>query len=185
MRTIFRNIPTNAAEHVINLNVNQQPIYQRPYRLPHSQQAEIKQQLDKMQKDGIIEPSSSPRNAPILLVRKKIDASGKEKFRIVIDFRALYQVTLNEFHPLPNITEILDHLGQCQLFSVIDLASGFYQIPLSESSRELTAFSANNAHYQFRRMARGLKLVQPHSKDLWTTCCWESLGLSVWYILTT
>jgi len=148
---------TNAAEHVINLNANQPPIYQRPYRLPHSQQAEIKQQLDKMQQDGIIEPSSSPWNAPLLLVKKKMDASGKEKFRIVIDFRALNQVTLNEFHPLPNITEILDHLGQCQLFSVIDLASGFFQIPLSESSRELTAFSANNAHYQFKRMAMGMK----------------------------
>ena len=40
---------------------------------------------------------------------------------------------------------------------MIDLASGFYQIPLSESSRELTAFSANNAHYQFKRMAMGMK----------------------------
>jgi len=78
---------TNAAEHVINLNVDQQPIYQRPYRLPHSQQAEIKQQLDKMQQDGIIEPSSSPWNAPLLLVKKKLESSGKEKFRIVIDFR--------------------------------------------------------------------------------------------------
>jgi len=86
-----------------------------------------------------------------------MDASCKEKFRIVIDFRVLNQVTLNKFHPLPNITEILDLLGQCQLFSVIDLASGFYLIPLSESSRELTAFSANNAHYHFRRMVMGMK----------------------------
>ncbi|KAL4101226.1 hypothetical protein QTP88_021246 [Uroleucon formosanum] len=76
-------------------------------------------------------------------LEKKIDASGKEKFHIIIDFRALNQ--------------ILDHLGQCQLFSVIDLASGFYQIPLSKSSRELTAFSANNAHYHFKRMAMGMK----------------------------
>lgn len=117
---------TNAAEHVINLNHNQQLIYQRPYRLPHSQQAEIKNQLDKIEQDGIIEPSNSPWNTPLLLVKKKADASGKEKFRIVIDFRKLNQVTLNEFQPLPNITEILDHLGQCQLFSVIDLASGFF-----------------------------------------------------------
>jgi len=103
---------TNAGEHVINLNVNQQPIYQRPYRLPYSQLAEIKQQLDKMHQDGIIDPSSSFWNAPLLLVKKKIDASGKEKFRIVIDFRALNQVTLNKFHPSPNIEKILDHLGQ-------------------------------------------------------------------------
>lgn len=33
----------------------------------------------------------------------------------------------------------------------------FFQIPLAKSSRELTAFSANNAHYQFKRMAMGMK----------------------------
>lgn len=58
-----------------------------------------------------------------------MDANGKHQFRIVIDFGALDEVTLNEFHPLRNITEILNRSGQCQLFSVIDLASGFYQIP--------------------------------------------------------
>ena len=61
--------------------------------------------------DDIIEQSMSPWNAPLLLVKKKSDASGKQKFRVVIDFRALNEVTLNEFHPLPNITEILDQLG--------------------------------------------------------------------------
>jgi hypothetical protein len=72
---------------------------------------------------------------PLLLVKKKSDASGKPKFRVVIDFKALNEVTLNEFHPLPNITKILVQLRQCQLFSVIDFVSGLYQIPLSESFR--------------------------------------------------
>ena len=148
---------TNAAEHVIKLPENQTPIYRRPYRLPHSQQEEITKQIRKMEDDDIIEPSMSPWNAPLLLVKKKMDASGVNKFRILVDFRALNQVTLNEFHPLPNITEILDQLGQCQLFSVIDLASGFYQIPLSENSRELTAFSTLQGHWQFKRMAMGMK----------------------------
>ncbi|KAL4084308.1 hypothetical protein QTP88_028133 [Uroleucon formosanum] len=106
--------------------------------------------------DGILEKSMSPFNAPLLLVKKKADASGKEKFRIVIDFRALNNVTINEFHPLPNITEILDQLGQSQLFSIVDLKSGYHQISLSKESRELTAFSINQGHYHYKRMSMGL-----------------------------
>jgi hypothetical protein len=96
---------TNATKNEIKLKDNQPPIYKRPYRLPHSQ-------IRKMEDDYIIEQSTSPCNAPLLLVAKKPDTSGKQKFRIVVDFRALNEVILNEFHPLPNIIEILDQLGQ-------------------------------------------------------------------------
>ncbi|KAL4100733.1 hypothetical protein QTP88_020767 [Uroleucon formosanum] len=119
--------------------------------------AEIDSQIKQMEKDDIIEPSFSPWNAPLLLVKKKLDASQIPKFRIVVDFRALNKVTINEYHPLPNITEILDQLGQCNLFSIIDLASGFYQIKLDEKSKELTAFSTNQGHWHFKKMAMGLK----------------------------
>lgn len=53
------------------------------------------------------------------------------------------------FHRLPNITEIFDQLGQCELFSTIDLASGFYQIKLSEPFKEYTAFSTHQGHWQY------------------------------------
>ncbi|KAF0704556.1 Uncharacterized protein FWK35_00031352, partial [Aphis craccivora] len=62
---------------------------------------EIDTQIKQMEKDDIIEPSFSPWNAPLLLVKKKLDASQEEKFRIVVDFRALNNVTINEYHPLP------------------------------------------------------------------------------------
>jgi hypothetical protein len=45
--------------------------------------------------NDIIEQSMNPWNAPLLLVKKKSDASGKLKFRVVIDFRTLNEVTLN------------------------------------------------------------------------------------------
>ncbi|KAL4126171.1 hypothetical protein QTP88_010397 [Uroleucon formosanum] len=110
-----------------------------------------------MKKDDIIEPSFSPWNAPLLLVKKKLDARQIPKFRIVVDFRALNKVAINEYHPLPNITEILDQLGQCNLFSIIDLASGSYQIKLDEKSNELTVFSTNQGHWHFKKMVMGLK----------------------------
>ena len=168
---------TNAMEHEIKLPENQTPIYRRPYRLPFAQQNEINSQITKMITDDIIEPSKSPWNAPLLLVKKKLDATGVQKYRIVVDFRALNKVTINEFHPLPNITEILDQLGQSQLFSVIDLASGFYQIPLAESSRECTAFSTLQGHWQFKRMVMGMKTSPATSQRLMNNVLTGMVGI--------
>ncbi|KAL4092434.1 hypothetical protein QTP88_026935 [Uroleucon formosanum] len=114
--------------------------------------AEIDSQIKQMEKDDIIEPSFTRWNAPLLLVKKKLDASQILKFRIVVDFRALNKVTINEYHPLPNITEILDQLGQCNLFGIIDLASGFYQINVSQEDHkeeELTdaVFNVINSYH--------------------------------------
>lgn len=137
---------TNAIEHKIRLKPGTQPIYKRPYRLPYSQQSEINRQISKKERDDIIQPSLSPWNAALLLVRKKIDNSGIQKYRIVVDFRKLNKVTVDKFHPLPSITEILHKLEDYTLFSVIDLAQGFYQISLAKESQKYTAFSTLDRH---------------------------------------
>jgi hypothetical protein len=61
--------------------------------------------------NGIIVPSSSPWNSPILVIPKKTDASGKKKWRIVVDFRKLNDVTIGDSFPVPVISEILDAVG--------------------------------------------------------------------------
>jgi len=141
---------TNAIEHTIKLKPNTQQIYKRPNRLPFSQQAEIKEQISKMESKDIIQPSLSPWNTPLLQVKKILDNSGVQNHRIVVDFGKLNKVTINEFHPLPSITEILDSLGNCTLFSVIDLSQGFYQIPLAKESREYTAYSNLGSYWEFK-----------------------------------
>ena len=64
---------------------------------------------------------------------------------------------LSHGYPLPNITDILDQLGGAKYFSVMDLASGFHQIPMDPNSQEKTAFSTPYAHLEFTRMPFGLK----------------------------
>ena len=59
----------------------------------------------------IIEPSDSPYNSPVWVVPKKADASGKQKWRIVIDFRKLNELTDQDTYPLPDIDDILSQLG--------------------------------------------------------------------------
>jgi hypothetical protein len=65
----------------------------------------------------------------LLIIPKKSNASGEKKYRIVVDFRKVNDATLGDAYALPNITDILDQLGRSRYFTVLDLASGFYQIP--------------------------------------------------------
>jgi hypothetical protein len=64
-----------------------------------------------MLRDDIITPSTGPRNSPILIVPKKADASGVKKWRIVVDFRKLIDVTIGDSFHIPVISEVLDTLG--------------------------------------------------------------------------
>lgn len=149
---------TNVYKHKIHLEPHATPAYVKPYRLPQAQKTEIENQIDKMLKDGIIEPASSPWSAPLLIVPKKSDKTGIRKWRLVIDYRALNTKIQNDKFPLPCITEILDSLSGAMYFSHLDLSQGYYQIELDSSSRPCTAFSTTKDQYQMTRLPMGLKI---------------------------
>jgi hypothetical protein len=62
---------------------------------------EFQSQTDQILRDGIKEPSTSPWKSPILVVPKKAGATGKKKWRTVVDFRKLNEVTVGDSFPLP------------------------------------------------------------------------------------
>ena len=91
---------TSAIKHYIptpTISANRS-ITLRNYRIPEYYQTEIENQIQKMLTDEIIQPSQSPWNFPILVVPKKMDASGKRKWRICVDFRRL-NVTIGDSYP--------------------------------------------------------------------------------------
>lgn len=133
------------------------PIHTKTYRFPQIHEQEVKTQVKKLLEQNIIRPSTSPWTSPIWIVPKKIDASGKRKWRMVIDYRKLNEVTIGDSYPLPNITDILDKLGHSKYFTTLDLASGFHQIELNPQDVSKTAFSTPYGHYEFLRMPFGLK----------------------------
>ncbi len=146
---------TNKAEHRIDTG-NARPIKQAQYRLPQVAHEEIGKQVNTMLENQIIEDSRSPWSSPILLVQKKPDADGKRSFRFCIDFRKLNAVTVKDCYPLPRIDDTVDALSGSKYFTTLDLASGYWQVPLSEKDKEKTAFSANSRLYQFKLMPFGL-----------------------------
>lgn len=147
---------TNAVKHEIRTTDNE-PVFCRSYRYPYHLKGEIQNQIQKLLDNKIIRPSISPYSSPVWIVPKKLDASGKRKWRLVIDYRKLNQKTIEDKYPLPRIDEILDNLGRSIYFSTLDLAQGFHQIEMHENSIEKTAFTVNHGHYEYTRMPFGLK----------------------------
>ena len=81
-----------------------------------------------------IQPSCSEWASNPVLVRHD------GKIRFCVDFRDVNKVTRKDSHGLGNISDMLQKLSAAVVLSTLDLASGFHQIPLSESARAKTAF---------------------------------------------
>lgn len=147
---------TNKIKHNIRTS-DEVPVHTKSYRYPYIHRQEVRDQINKMLEQNIIRPSDSAWSSPIWIVPKKADASGKTKWRLVVDFRKVNEKTIDDKYPIPNITDVLDKLGRCQYFTTLDLASGFYQVEMNPSDIHKTAFNVENGHYEFLRMPMGLK----------------------------
>jgi hypothetical protein len=134
-------------QHLICVQSGTEPINTRPYRLPKTQKVELEKQVEKLLKEGVIQESNLPWNSPILVVANKADATGQQKFGIVVDYRD---------YPLPDITEIPDQLRQVKYFSCLELAMGYHQIEMDPTDIEKAAFSMEQGHWAYRKMPLGL-----------------------------
>ena len=86
--------------------------------------------MTEMETQGIVQPSSSPWASPVVLVPKK-----DGRLRFCVDFRRLNALTTKDVYPLPRVDDILDALGNAKYFSTLDLASGYWQVPLDDDAR--------------------------------------------------
>ncbi|UYV80008.1 hypothetical protein LAZ67_18001387 [Cordylochernes scorpioides] len=124
----------------------------RPYRVPICDQQEIRNQVQQMLENGIIEQSFSPFSSPVTLVTKR----DKTK-RFCIDYRKVNELINSDVHPLPRIEDILDRLAQAKYFSTADISSAYWQVPIHPDSRPLLAFATLEGLYQPTRLPFGLK----------------------------
>ena len=122
-------------EHEIKITPGSEPPNRPPYRLGPAEQDELEIQIKDLLAQGFIRPSSSPYGAPVLFVPKK-----DGRWRMCVDYHALNKQTIKDKFPLPRIDGLLDRLGGSRVFSKLDLASGYHQIGMEETSIEKTAF---------------------------------------------
>lgn len=131
--------------------IDNKPIVYRPYRLSHFEREQVRETIDELLQNDIIQESKSDYSSPILMVKKK---TGEQ--RLCVDFRALNNKTVKDRFPLPLIDDQISNLSGNHFFTTLDLASGYYQIPMAEDSKHLTGFVTPDGHYEFKRMPFGL-----------------------------
>jgi hypothetical protein len=95
--------PDRDIEFAIELQPGTTPISKRPYRMPPTELAELKKQLQELLDKGFIRPSTSPWGCPALFVKKK-----DKSLRLCIDYRPLNAMTIKNKYPLPRIDVLFD-----------------------------------------------------------------------------
>jgi len=124
---------TDLIEHSISLEPDAKPVYIPSYKIPHSKRKALENEVQGMLDMNLIKRSNSPWASPMILVPKK-DGS----FRPVVDYRKLNAVTIPEPFPIPNLRLLLQDIGSGNLvFSTLDLAKGFLQVPVAKESQRI------------------------------------------------
>lgn len=112
----------------------------------------MKELIDDMLRNGIIEPSCSAWALPVILIPEK--TGGKPRF--CVDYRKVNDNTLTDAYPIPTIREILDSLAGAAVFSSLDY-SGYWQVEMDFKVQEITASICPFGLFQFHVMPFGLK----------------------------
>jgi hypothetical protein len=97
------------------------------YKRNPKETKELQRQVEELMSMGYIQESMSSCGVPILLVPKK-----DHTWRMCVNCRSINNITVKYLHHIPRLDDILDELYDSNLFSKIDLRSGYHQIRMKE-----------------------------------------------------
>ena len=144
----INNIPV---KHDIEIKPGARLPRLQPYHVTEKNEQEINKIVQKLLDNKFIVPSKSPCSSPVVLVPKK-DGT----FRLCVDYRTLNKATISDPFPLPRIDNLLSRIGNAQIFTTLDLHSGYHQIPMEPKDRYKTAFVTPSGKYEYTVMPFGL-----------------------------
>ena len=158
--SLFTGLGTLKGEYKIELKPDAQPFaLYTPRNVPFPLREKVQKELARMESLGVISKVGKPSTwcAGMVVVPKKSGA-----IRICVDYRALNENVLREVHPLPTVEENLSKLAGATVFSKLDCNSGFWQVPLEESSRDLTTFITPFGRFRFNKLPFGINSAPEH-----------------------
>ena len=137
----------------IDLVPGARPKRHRSFKMVGEREEALKQILEEYCDMGWLEPSFSEWGSPCFILPKK----ASHEWRLVVDYRALNQVSAHDAYELPLIPDMLHKHCHKRMFTVLDMKKGYHQMPLDPLSRPLTAMATHIGLLQWRVMPMGAK----------------------------
>ncbi|XP_065894244.1 uncharacterized protein [Dysidea avara] len=150
---LFPDVPGKTTVTVHDVDVGEtSPIKQHPYRVNPVKLKLMRNEIEYMLRNGIIEPSQSQWSSPCVLVPK-----SDGTYRFCTDFRKLNGVSKTDSYPIPRVDDCIDRIGHAKYVSIFDLLKGYWQVPLTRRAQELSAFATPDGLFQYCVMPFGMK----------------------------
>uniref|UniRef100_A0A1B6G9I6 RNA-directed DNA polymerase n=1 Tax=Cuerna arida TaxID=1464854 RepID=A0A1B6G9I6_9HEMI len=128
---------------------------QQSYPVPLIHQNAVMEEINRMETLGIIERSHSTFINPIIPVIKK---SGE--IRLCLDARKLNQLLIPDYECNRSVNELLGNACNAKWLTSIDLTASYWQIPLSQESRQYTGFQFRGKTYHYKVVPFGISTSQ-------------------------
>ena len=158
--TSIRTAPLR--EMTINTG-NSEPISQKPYPIAMKNYQWVKEEIETLLTTEVIHNSRSNLSAPIIVVQK-----GDGGRQLVIDYRALNQVTRKFTWSMPKVEDIFSKLNRAEYFSTLDLRAGYHHILLDKSLIPKTTFNLPFGKYEYVRVPFRLAQAPAYFQKLMT-----------------
>ena len=140
----------------IRLREKVKPIFKKSRSVLYALQPALEAELDRMQRDGIIEPTDNSGWAtPLVIVPK-----SNGKIRVSGDFKAtINQCMETKLYPLPMVEDIFARLAGGKVFTKLDLSQAYLQLPVDEDSKALLVINTPKGLFQYNRLPYGVSVA--------------------------
>ena len=158
--TVFNGQIGKLKDYRVKLKIDEKvpPIAQRERRLPFAVRQRVKEELEKLEKAGIIETVTDEATPWISQMVIALKPNGN--IRLCVDMRGPNQAIQRTRYPIPTLEDLTFKLKDSTVFSKLDLTSAFHQLELDKDSRYITTFQTEDGIKRFKRLNFGVNSAQ-------------------------
>ena len=145
--------PIKNFSYDIQIDPNATLIAQKERVPAYAVQSWTKDEIQKMLSPGVIEECTESRWISLIHV---VLNESKEP-RLTIDLRLVNKCIIRHHYPMPKVHDLLAQFSDSKYFSKLDKRKGYWQIELTNETRQSTTFAVFGRLIRFKRLSFGIK----------------------------
>jgi len=141
-------------EAKIHVDPEATPRFCKARPVPYSLRGKVEEELERLEKEGIIEPVQFAEwAAPVVPVLK----SDKKSLRLCGDFKqTVNRASKLDKYPIPKIEDLFARLAGGKAFTKLDMSQAYQQLVLEEESRKFVVINTHRGLFRFNRLPFGV-----------------------------